>query len=89
MPLAGELGDKGPVKGGTMGQTQQSPERQQAVKLLRDARATDWSHGDTEAPVRYLSNGQPIVNPSLWMDREGYAKAVEASDATPEQNRPC
>ena len=63
------------------------------VKLNRATRATDWMpRRPIKAPVRYLSNGQPIVNPSLWMDRaEGYAKAVEESQRchARAKNRPC
>lgn len=62
-------------------------DKNQAAAKLHDARARDWSAGDVEEPVRYLSDGTPMVNPDLWLNDRGFEQAVEDSDATAAQKK--
>jgi len=82
--LTQKLGGKAETKG-VMGTPVRSPERQQAINLLRDARANDWSSGDTSAPVRYDSKGTILVNPDKYLDATAFKAAVEEAEGTQEE----
>ncbi len=72
---------------GVMGLPQRSAERQQAIHLLRDMRANDWSSGSTDDPVRYDSRGGILVNPTKYLDEAEFKSAVEGAEGTPEQKQ--
>jgi hypothetical protein len=70
--LTEKLGGKAETTG-VMGVPVRSTERQQAINLLRDARANDWSSGDTGAAVRYDST---LPGRRTWRRRSGWCRRM-------------